>query len=143
MIDQHDIVPAQKVSSLKYKIRAHQSKDRNQTPNKNNNIALVDNLALRKSFMEIDSQQYPKDSSTTNYGENDYIEQYKDLKLFFREYIGEPILNPRISNPDMKTKYPIGITDLGHQPDHITPKKIQLFQEYGTDPDNARLFVIL
>ena len=43
----------------------------------------------------------------------------------------------------MKKKYPIKIIDLRHQPDHITPKKIQLFQEYGTDPDNARLFLIL
>ena len=43
----------------------------------------------------------------------------------------------------MKTKYPIEIIDLGHQLDHITPKKIQIFQEQGTDPDNARLFLIL
>ena len=43
----------------------------------------------------------------------------------------------------MRTKYPIGITDLRHQCYHITPKKTQLFQEYGTDLDNARLFVIL
>ena len=43
----------------------------------------------------------------------------------------------------MKTKYPIEIKDLGHQPDLITPKRIQLFQEYGTDPDNARLILIL
>ena len=43
----------------------------------------------------------------------------------------------------MKTKYPIEIMDLRHQPDHITPKKIQLIQEYGADPDNARLFLIL
>ena len=43
----------------------------------------------------------------------------------------------------MKPKYPIEIFDLRHQPDHITPKKIQLFQEYGTDHDNARLFLIL
>ena len=78
-----------------------------------------------------------------NYEENAYIEQYKDLKLLFKEYIGEPILKPFISHPDMKTKHPIGILDLGHQPDHITPKKIQLFQEYGADPDNARLFLIL
>ena len=40
----------------------------------------------------------------------------------------------------MITKYPIEMIDLGHQPDHITPKKIQIFQEYGTDPDNARFF---
>ena len=43
----------------------------------------------------------------------------------------------------MKTKYPIEIIDLKHQSDLITPKKIQLFHEYGTDPDNARLFIIL
>ena len=43
----------------------------------------------------------------------------------------------------MKTNYSIGILDLRNQLDHITLKKIQLFQEYGTDPDNARLFLIL
>ena len=44
----------------------------------------------------------------------------------------------------MKTKYCIGLIDLRHQqPDHKTPKKIQLFHEYGTDPVNARLFLIL
>ena len=43
----------------------------------------------------------------------------------------------------MKTKYPIEIIDLRHQSDHITPIKIQLFHEYGTAPDNARLFDIL
>ena len=43
----------------------------------------------------------------------------------------------------MKRKYPLEIIDLRHQLDHITPKKIQLFEEYGTDPDNARLFLII
>ena len=78
-----------------------------------------------------------------NYEQNDYIEQYKDFKLFFKEYIGEQLMSPFISYPDMKTKYPIEIIDLGHQSDHITPKKIQLFLEYGADPDNARFFLIL
>ena len=65
---------------------------------------------------------YPRDSLLLNYTENDYTQQYKDLKLIFKKYIGEPILNPFISYPDMKTKYPIEIIDLRHQPDHITPK---------------------
>ena len=73
---------------------------------------------------------------------NIYIQQYKELKLIFNFYIGEPNLNTFISNPDMKTKYPIGIIDLGHQTDYITPKKVLLFQEYGVDPINARLFLI-
>ena len=43
----------------------------------------------------------------------------------------------------MKTKYPIEIIDLSHQSDLITPKKTQKLHQHGTDPDNARLFLIL
>ena len=57
--------------------------------------------------------------------------------------MGEPLLNPLISYPHIKTKHSIEIIDLRHQPDCITPKKIQLFQEYGTDHDNAGFFLIL
>ena len=99
-------------------------------------------MDLRKNYVEIDGQRCPRDSVLINYEENDYIQQYKDLKFFWKEYIGEPILNPLISYLDMKTKYPKEIIDLTHQRDYITPKKIQLFHEYGTDPDNARMFVI-
>ena len=82
MIDQHDIGSAQKVNSPKHLIRAHQTKDRNETPNENDNLAILHNLDLRKTFLEIDSQRYKRDSSSLNYEENDYIEQYKDLKPF-------------------------------------------------------------
>ena len=78
-----------------------------------------------------------------NYEQNDYIEQYKDLKLFFKKYIGEELLTPFISYTDMKTKYPIEVIDLRHQSDHITPKKIQPFMEYDADPENARFHLIL
>ena len=43
----------------------------------------------------------------------------------------------------MKTKYPNEIIDLRHQSDHIIPKRTQIFHDYGTDPDNAGLFLIL
>ena len=76
-----------------------------------------------------------------NYEQNDYIEQYKDFKLLFKEYIGEQLMSPFISYPDMKTKNPIEKIDLRHQSDQITPKKIQLFLEYGGDPENARFFL--
>ena len=48
-----------------------------------------------------------------------------------------------MSYPDMKTKYPIKLIDLRHQTDQTTPEKIQLFQEYGTDSDTARLYIII
>ena len=43
----------------------------------------------------------------------------------------------------METKYLSEIIDIRHQFDHITPKKIQLFDEYNANPDNARLFLII
>ena len=143
MIVQHDIGSAEQVNSPRYLICSHQTKDRTNAPEKEINIAIFNNLDLRKNHVKIDSIRYPRDSLLENHEENDYIQQYRGLKVFFREYIGEPILNPLISYTDMKTKYPIEIIDLRHQPDHIKPKKIQLFQEYRADPDKARLFLII
>ena len=135
-ITQLDIGTPQHVNSPKYLIGAHQTRTRADTANKNNNIAIFDNLNLQKYYVEIDSVRYPRDSTLVNYEQNVYIEQNKDLKLFFIHYIGEELMSPFISYPDMKTKYPIEIIDLRHQSDHITPKKIQLFQEYSADPEN-------
>ena len=136
-ITQLDIGSSQNVQSPKYLIGAHQTKDRIDGAISTKNVAIFDNLYLRKYYIEIDGQRYPRDSSLMNYEQNDYIEQYKDLKLFFKEYTGEQLLSPYITYPDMKTKYPIEIIDLRHQADHIKPKKIQLFLEYGDDPDSA------
>ena len=57
--------------------------------------------------------------------------------------MGESLLNPFISYSDMKSKYPIQVIDLRFQTNHISPKKIQLFEEYRLDPFNARLYIIL
>ena len=43
----------------------------------------------------------------------------------------------------MKNFFPVQLIDLRHQVDHITPKKIQLFEDYRNDPANARIFIIL
>ena len=124
LLAQHDIGSAQQVNAPKYLICAHHTSLRTTTPDKKNNISIFDNLNLRKYYVEIDGQRHPRDSVLINYEENDYNQQYKDLKLFFREYIGEPLLQSLISYTDMKTKYPIEIIDLRHQTDHITPEKI-------------------
>ena len=52
-----------------------------------------------------------------------------DLKLFYKKFVGEELLNPFISYPDMKDKHPIQVIDLRFQAIYITPKKIQLFEE--------------
>ena len=138
-----DIGSAQSINSPKYLITAHQTAARLNSPKKGINISRFDNLNVRKYFVEIDNIQYPRDAVLINYPENDYIDQYKDLKFFFKEYVGEELLNPCASYPEIKTKYPIQVIDLRFQADHITPKKIQLFEEYRADPANARLYVIL
>ena len=76
------------------------------------------------------------------YEPNDYIEQYKDFILIFKEYYGEELVTPFIPCLDIK-KNPIELIDLRHQLDHKTLKKIQLFQEYSADPENVRFFKIL
>ena len=139
---QHDTGSAQQVKSPKYLINAHQTHLRTATLDKNIIIAMFDNLDLRKYYVEIDGQRYPRDGVLLNYEQNDYFQQYKDSKLFFKNYVAEKLLNPPISYPEMKTKYPSEKNDIRHQSDHITPKKSHLLQEYGTDPDNARLFLI-
>ena len=121
LLVQHDIGSGKQVNSPKYLIGAHQSQLRTTTPDKKILIAKTDNLDLRKYHVEIDFIRFPRDSVRINFEENDYIQQYKDLKLFFKEYIGEPVLSPLISYPDMKITNPIEIIDLRHQSDHITP----------------------
>ena len=51
LLVQLDIGSAQQMKSPKYLISAHQTKDRIFTPNKNYNIAIFDNLELRKYYM--------------------------------------------------------------------------------------------
>ena len=74
---------------------------------------------------------------------NNYLEQYKDLKLFCNEYVGESMLSPIISYNNMKNYYPIQIIDLRFQVDHISPKKNRLFEEYDPNPNNTVLYIIL
>ena len=57
-----------------------------------------------------------------NYAENNYLDQYKDIKLFYKEYIEESMLNPIITYDKMKNYYPIRIIDLRFQLDQKSPK---------------------
>ena len=140
-----DIGSAQHVKSSKYLIASFQTADRIASPNKNNNIAIFDNVNVKKFFCEIDGYRYLKDVVLSNFPENDYLDQYRYLKLYYKQNVGEEIMNFFISYTDMKNKYPIQVIDLRHGVDHISHKKIQVFEEFNTGPANvkARIFVIL
>ena len=139
---QVDIGSAQNINSPKCLITAFQTIART-TANKASNPAIFDDDNVTKYFVEIDGIRYPRDGVLINFEENSYLDQYRDLKLFYREYVGEELLQPYITFPDMKYLYPIQITDFRHQVDLITPKKIQIFEEFSEDPANERLFLLL
>ena len=125
---QVDIGSAKNINSPKYLIVAHQTNAR-AAGGKLVNNAIFDNLDVRKYFVEIDGIKYPKDAVDVDYDANKYVYKYRDIGLFFKEYVGEPLLSPFISYTDVKSKYPFQVIDLRYQVDHINPKKIQLFEE--------------
>ena len=61
LLVQHEIGSTQQVNSPNFMITAHQTKDRILTPNRNNKIAVFDKLDLRKYYVQIDGQRYPRD----------------------------------------------------------------------------------
>ena len=147
---QVDISSASNINSPLYLIAAHQKTQRpdpanpaNNLPNNRFNNSIFDGVEVRKYYSEIDGVRYPKNPVMVNFAENNYLEQYRDLKFFYKEYVGEPMLNPIISYDKMKKYYPIQIIDLRFQVDHISPKKIRLFEEYENNPVNTDLYVIL
>ena len=85
MIVQHDTGSAQQGISPKHLNCSHQTKDRTKAPNKKINVAIFDNLDLRKYHVELGSLRYPRDTLLLNYEQNDHIEQNNYLNMFFKE----------------------------------------------------------
>ena len=142
---QLDIGSASNINIPLYLIVAHQKTQRHNPARPINqfNNAVFDHVDVKRYFVEIDGVRYPKDPVETNFSDNKYLDQYRDLKLFYKEYNGESLLHPFISYLDMKTYYPIQVIDLRFQIDYVTPKKIRLFEEYENAPENTNLYVIL
>ena len=86
---QIDISSASNIKSPLYLIAAHQKTQRADPANPANNFsnngfnnAIFDHVEVRKYYSETDGIRYPKNTVMVNYEENNYLEQYKDLKLF-------------------------------------------------------------
>ena len=91
---QVDIGSAQHVKSPKYLIAGFQTADRKAAPNKNNKKTFFDNANVRNSFCEINGFSYFRDAILTNFPETEYLDQYRDFMLFYREYVGEELRKP-------------------------------------------------
>ena len=84
---QVDIGSAQHVNSPKLLIAAFPTAKRTLTTNIQNNVAILDHVNVKKYFVEIDGYRYPRDAVLTIFAENEYLDQYRDLKLFFKRYV--------------------------------------------------------
>ena len=129
---QLDLSSASNINSPLYLIAAHQKTERldaagNRLSKNRFNNSIFDEVEVRKYYVEIDGVRYLKNPIMVNFAENNYLEQYRDLKLFYKEYVGEPMLSPIITYDKMKKYYPIQIIDLRFQVDHISPRENKTF----------------
>ena len=73
--------------------------------------------------------------------------QYRDLKIFHDEYVGEPFLNAFITYHDKKDFYLIQVFDPRFLLDHKQSMRKQPFEECGAKPHDphvsARTFAIV
>ena len=139
---QMDIGSSANINAPMYLIYAHQTADRS-TAGRPRNPAIFNNMKVQETSVNIDTTRYPDVPYSTEMALNKYTEHYKNIELFYKEYIGEQILSPYIAYDEWKTLYPIFITDLRFQNEYISPKKIQLNIKYRADTANARLYTLL
>ena len=129
LVFQIDIGTAQNISSPKYKTVALQTATRIEIPTKVNIIAFFDNLIVRKCHVDIDRVRFPMYSVSGEYASIDYVDRYRDLKMFYKECVAEELLHLFLKYTDMKTKNRTQVFDLRFQVDQINFKKIQLLKK--------------
>ena len=79
---QLDIGSASDINITLYLIVSHQKTQRDNPARPANqfNNAIFDHVDVKRYFVEIDGVRYPKDPVETNFSDNKYLDQYKDLK---------------------------------------------------------------
>ena len=88
---QIDISSTSIINSPLYIIAAHQKTQRphpadatlNLSKNRFNN-AILDHAQVKKYYVEVDGVRYPKNPIMTNFDDNNYLDQYRDLKFFYK-----------------------------------------------------------
>ena len=93
---------------------------------------------MEKYYAEIDTIRHAKDPVKTKFTKMNYLNQYRDLKIFHRAHIVEEILSPIGTYEKVKTFYPIQLIDHRFQIVYGTPKKIGLFYDYEENPTHTK-----
>ena len=64
-------------------------------------------------FVQADERRCPKDEIGTVCPENKFSDQYRDLKLFYQEGIGESLLKDFVDSTGIKSENKFQVVDLG------------------------------
>ena len=142
---QVDISSASNINSPLCLIAVHQQTQRDNParPLGQYKDAIFDHVEVRKYYSGVDGVRNPKNPAMVIYEENKYLDQYRDIKLFYKDYVGESMLSPIITYDRMKDFYPFQIIDLRFQVDPISPNKIRIFEEYNDNPADTVMYIIL
>ena len=105
----------------------------------NNNVneqthdaSTFDIMSVTECYGKIGSEFYPEDRMNINYGTNNYIEAYKEIVSYNKDYNGLPHnIKPYINHRIFKSSYRIYVFDARYQRDHIGPQPIQLNFEFS------------
>ena len=86
-----------------------------------------DVMNVNECYCKIGSEFYPEDIMNIIYGTNNYIEAFKEIVNFNKDYNGLPHnIKPYINHRTFKSSYRIYVFDTRFQNDHIGPQPIQL-----------------
>ena len=88
--------------------------------------ATFDRPPITSCVCTIGSEKYPERGIRMNYGENNYIEPYREIKNFFKNVNEDETLNPFISQKDFFESYNLYVFDVRHQPPHISSQTIRV-----------------
>ena len=74
---------------------------------------------------------------------NNHLDRNRNHNLFYKGYVGEPLLNPFLRDPDLKTSCLIQVIDSRFQIGYVNFNKIRLFEEIKHEVRIVNLFAIL
>ena len=100
----------------------------------NNNVneqthdaSAFDVMNVTECYCKIGSEFYHENRMNNNYGTNNYIEAFKEIVSFNKDYNGLPHnIKTYINHRTFKSSYRIYVFDIRYQSDHIGPQPIQL-----------------
>ena len=107
MENQVVIGSAQKFVSPKCSFLAHETASRRGVPKKTRNMAIFNSLNVRKKFVDIHGLKFARDGVIIDYTSIGHLDENRDVKLIYKENVGEELPSPFITYTDAKKVYTI------------------------------------